>query len=137
MSAKSVSFKLLRFHKYYDDPIYKIYCAVENDRSKVLEHFSNLSDSEKRKIRNLIGKMASIENYRSNNIRWVVKKYKYGELKSNPHRFFFFRKYGDSLIFFDYREKKKGSLGDKVYRMIEQERIRYEEEFRRFIQRNG
>jgi hypothetical protein len=49
-----------------------------------------------------------------------------------PHRFFFFRKYGNDIIFFDYRKKKKDILGEEVYTVIEDKMRKYEKAFERY-----
>jgi len=87
-------------------------------------------------IKDLITKMATVEDFKSSKIRPHLKGYDYGEIKPRPHRFFFFQKFGNNLIFFEYRVKKKGSLSDKVYSRINKKKEKYEKEFERFIQGN-
>ena len=52
-----------------------------------------------------------------------------GEIRPMPHRFFFFQKCGNNIIFFDHTIKKKDSLGDKFYKAVESKKVRYEREF--------
>ncbi len=79
--------------------------------------------------------MAQNENYRSDSIKYNLKKYNYGEIRPMPHRFFFFQKCGNNYIFFDYIEKKTYQLSDRIYKEINIRKIRYEQEFeRQFLQ---
>ena len=114
---------------------HNVYAVVKNSKSQVLNNFKNLQPDTRDKVKDLITKMAIYGNeYNSTDIRWKMrKKYDYGELKPHGHRFFFFIKVEDNIIFFRYAEKKKDSLGDKTYKKIQKEKDKYEKEFERYI----
>lgn len=65
-------------------------------------------------------------------VQYRLRQHPQGEIKPIPHRFFFFRKFGNRIIFFDYRNKKKDSLGEEVYSMIEKKMRKYEKAFERY-----
>lgn len=134
MPHRTVEFKKLKIHSSYGKVIKDIYYVVDNNRSKVMESFQYLSEDERDLIKDLISKMATVEKFNSSKINHNLKGYNYGEIKPMPHRFFFFQKCGNNIIFFGYELKKKRSLGDAVYRKINKEKERYEKEFKKFIQ---
>jgi len=81
--------------------------------------------------------MATHEHYKSVKIKWNLYKHNFGEIRPFPHRFFFFQKYGNNLIFFDYYlDKKKDSLNDDIYKRINKRKERYEQEFKRCFERS-
>lgn len=128
------------FHKVQIRPLYgkakfDIYTVVENNRCIVTDAFNSLEEDVKDKIKALITNMATNENYRSPIIKYHLKNYKFGEIRPIPHRFFFFQKCGKNYIFFDYIQKKKRSLNDKIYKAINAKKERYEKEFAEFIKK--
>ena len=129
MAKPKISFKKLPIHKRYGIPIFDIYYAEKNGRSQVMENFQSISRNDRDQIIDLISKMATVERFKSDNIKMNIKSYNYGELTPQPHRFFFFRKCGDNYIFFHYAKKKVLSFNDRFYRNLEREKDVYEEEF--------
>ncbi len=113
-----------------------IYIVIENGRSIVFEALKQLDQKTRDQVIDLIRKMATVKNFRSPKIKYNLRKYNFGELRPMPHRFFFFQKCGNNLIFFDHVIKKKDSLGDKFYKNLAQKKEKYEQEFSNFIQRN-
>ena len=85
-------------------------------------------------VQALISQMATVKDFKSPKIKYNLSKYNFGEIKPLPHRFFFFRKCGNNFIFFDYKVKKKRKLKDEVYKQINTRKLRYEEEFKKFLQ---
>ncbi|MCK4640957.1 MAG: hypothetical protein KAU06_06445 [Candidatus Marinimicrobia bacterium] len=136
MTKKTVHFEKLPIAKFYGNPIYDVWHLVEDSEPLVLKDFNSLDKATRTKVRRIIGNMATIPEYDSNSLRWMVHKYQYGEVKPKGHRFFFFIKCGMNIVFFEYREKKSDSLGNEVYKMIDQKREEYEREFEKFIKRN-
>ena len=136
MAKPKISFKRQTINKRYGIPIFDIYYVIENDRSRVMESFKSLSRNEQEQIIDLISKMATVECFRSDNIKMNIKGYNYGELTPQPHRFFFFRKCGNNYIFFHYVKKKRWSFPDRFYRSLGRKKDVYEEEFEKFVQRN-
>ena len=110
----------------------RVFVAIKNGRSSVLEGLAAISKSDRSEIKSIIKKMASIENFKSPKLKWNLRKYKYGEIKPRGKRVFFFQKCGDNIILFAYIEKKKDSLGDKVYSALDKEMHEYEREFEKF-----
>lgn len=131
----AIEFKKQKLPKHLK-PINNLYYVIENGRSHVIDSFKKLPQDMRELIIDLMIKMATIENFKSPKIVNNLHGYNYGELKPLPHRFFFFQKCGNNFIFFDYRIKKKDSLGDKAYKEINKKKERYENEFRKFIQRH-
>lgn len=131
--AGGITFKELEI-KGVRDPKKLVFLAFRNGRCSVTEGLDSLSAAEIKEIRSILRGMVSIENYRSSKLKWNLKKYKYGEIKPWGKRIFFFQKCGDNIILFDFRLKKKDSLGDKVYQQIDKERQEYEREFERYFQ---
>lgn len=131
-----VHFAELRIHPSYGPIINRIYHVVENGRPLVMEKFKDIEKDLRDKTKDLISKMATIENYKSDSIIYHLKGYTYGEIRPMPHRFFFFQKCGNNLIFFGYVLKKKDSFNDSFYKDLRKEKDRYEREFEKFIARN-
>jgi hypothetical protein len=131
MSKKSIEFLKLKLSADYGTPIYNIYYVFENGRTKVMEKFNSLPTDVKDLVKDLISKMATIQNFKSPKIKYNLKGYNYGEIRPMPHRFFFFQKCGNNYIFFDYILKKEDSLHDNVYKQINELKERYEKEFKR------
>jgi len=136
MAKSIISFKSQPIHKRYGNPIFDVYYVIENGRSRVMESFQALNRNDQDQIVDLISKMATVEDFQSNNIQKNLKGYNYGELTPHPHRFFFFQKCGNNYIFFHYIKKRVRSLRDRVYRDLERKKDVYEKEFKKFIQRN-
>ena len=109
-----------------------VYLVIVNGRCKVLDSLNSLETNIKDEIIVILSYMATVKDFRSKKIRKMVKKYSYGEIKPFGHRVFFFKKCGNNIILFDYKIKKKGSLGDSVYKQIERKKIDYEQEFRKY-----
>lgn len=117
--------------------IRRVFYVVENGRSKMMEAFYNLEKDVKDNIKELITKMATHEHYESDKIKWKLRGYKYGEIRPFPHRFFFFQKCGNNVIFFDYYlNKKKNKINDEIYKRIKKRKEKYEKEFKRYFERS-
>lgn len=112
---------------------YNIYNVAEGNKSIVAEEFQALDDETKVKIKALIMNMATIDNFKSPQIRYNLRGYNYGEIRPKPHRFFFFQKCGNNFIFFYYILKKTNTLSDKIYKSINIKKEKYEKEFEEFI----
>jgi len=137
MSLSKIEFRKIPIPSIYRNRVVNdIYYVVENDRSIVMDNFINLNDDEKDIVKALLINMATIKNFKSPKIIYNLKKYNYGELKPKPHRFFFFQKCGNNYVLFSYVMKKKNSLNDEFYKRLNKEKIRYEKEFEKYIQRN-
>ena len=134
MYSSSIEFKELKVPSHYGQKINRIFYVVNNDRSEVMEEFHQLSQSKKYQIKDLICKMATRPVYHSKKIKYNLKNYNYGEICPQPHRFFFFRKCGNNIIFFACIVKKTWSLSDRIYRKINEEKEIYEEEFRKYFE---
>ncbi|HED08022.1 MAG TPA: hypothetical protein ENI57_07905 [Ignavibacteria bacterium] len=132
MDNSKIVFNKLSISIHYGKIINNIFIVVENNKSRVIENFTNLDDNTKDDIKDLISKMATVPNFKSPKIRPILKGYSFGEIKPKPHRFFFFKKSGNNIIFFNYVLKKKDSLGDKFYKKLEKEKNRYEKEFQKY-----
>jgi len=112
-----------------ENQIFIIFFVIEKGRSQVMNGFRTMTDQEKDEVKDLIIKMATVVDFKSQKIRWrLQKRYTYGELKPRGHRLFFFLKEGN-IIFFRYAKKKSDSLGDTFYRETEILKRRYENEF--------
>ena len=133
---KKIEFKQIPIPTIFGRAINNIYFIVENNRSKVMDNFRRLENIEKELIKDLIIKMATIENFRSPKIKYQLKGYKYGEIRPMPHRFFFFQKCGKNIVFFEYTPKKKRALNDSFYKQLNRKKENYEKEFQKFIQRH-
>jgi len=114
--------------------IFRVFYVQEGKKSQVMDNFNRLPDDTKDEIKDLITKMATVKDFKSDKIRWRLKStYSYGELKPKGHRLFFFLKLGNNIIFFKYSMKKKDSLGDSFYKRLELEKREYETEFEKSI----
>jgi hypothetical protein len=133
---KNVNFFEIPIPASYGKIKNKIYHIVENEKPVVMETFRDIAADLQDKIKDLICKMATVEDYQSPIITYHLHGYNYGEIRPMPHRFFFFSKYGDSFIFFGYVLKKKNSLNDSFYRNMNRDKERYEKEFEKFVARN-
>ena len=136
MNHKKIEFEKLPITKYYGKSIYNVWHVVEDGKAIVLTNFKLLGISDQKRIKSIIGSMATIPGFENYSLRWRVHKYQYGEVKPKGHRFFFFIKYRENIVFFYYRRKKSDSLGDKTYREIDRKRKKYEKEFEKFIEGN-
>jgi hypothetical protein len=115
--------------------IYDVYIVYENERSIVQDKFkAALTENERDSVKALVTRMSENENYRSPKIKYNLSGYDYGEIRPMPHRFFFFQKCGNNYVFFDYYEKKTNKLPDRIYKQINEKKIRYEREFEQFFQ---
>ncbi len=131
-----IHFRELKVHPNYGAVINRIYHVVENGNPLVMGPFKNLNTNLRDKVKDLISKMATVKNYKAPIITSHLRGYNYGEICPMPHRFFFFHKCGDNLIFFSYVLKKKNSFPDSFYKNLNKEKERYENEFEKFIARN-
>lgn len=136
MTEAVITFNKLKIPPRYGNPIFDVYYVIEGDRSQVMENFYYLGDTVKDRIKDLITKMCTVKDFRSDNIIYHLKGYQFGELRPFPHRFFFFQRCGNNYIFFYYYYKKRDSLGDRFYRGLERKKVKYEKEFEKYIQRN-
>jgi len=132
----SVKFFEIKIKPKYGTTINRIYHVVENGKFVVMEPFRDIDDDLRDRTIDLIRKMAIVENYKSDIIIYHLQGYNYGEIRPMPHRFFFFQKCGNNLIFFGYVEKKKNSFKDSFYNNLNKEKVKYEKEFEKFIARN-
>jgi hypothetical protein len=113
--------------------INKLYYVIDNERSDFLENFDKLGKKTQRIIKQLFERMAKYENFTNPSmITYPLKKYSYGEIKPKPHRFFYFRKCGNNLIFFAYCLKKQNKLKDEYYKSVDKKREKYEKAFEQF-----
>ncbi len=117
-----------------ENHIFRVFYIIENGRSQVMDGFQSMPIGTMDQVKDLIIKMATVENFKSPKIRWRLRKYAYGELKPKGYRFFFFIKFGNNIILFRYSKKKADSLGDAFYKDIEMQKRRYEGEFEKRIQ---
>jgi len=132
----AVIFRKLNIEKNYGKTINEIYYVLDSNKSIVMENFSSLDEDTKKNIKSLIVRMAQNDSFRSSYLKWNIHKYNFGEIRPMPHRFFFFQKCGNNIIFFDYIYKDRDSLDDKIYKQINKRKKHYEKEFERFIKRN-
>lgn len=131
-----VNFREIKINEKYGDVLNRIYYIIEDDKSDVMENFRGIESNIRDKTIDLISKMATIKDFKSPFITNHLKGYNYGEIRPKPHRFFFFRKLNNNIIFFGYVLKKKNSLKDIFYKRLNEEKERYEREFEKFICRN-
>lgn len=131
---KKITFNKQTIPKHYGKTIYNVYFAVEGDKSTVLTRYKLLTKEDQGAVRSIIGKMATVEGYKSGRVKWNLKRYNYGEIRPFPHRFFFFQKCGNNLIFFDYCLKKTNSLNNAFYKQINEKKEKYEEEFKKYYE---
>lgn len=115
--------------------LYRIFYVIDNGKAKVIEKIVSLPQNDQALIKDLIRKMATIEDFKSKKIKYNLKGYNFGEIRPFPHRFFFFQKCGKNYIFFDYKLKKTAKFNDKIYKEIDKRKKEYEEEFKRYFQR--
>jgi len=112
-----IEFREVPISSNYGNVLRKVFFVEENGKSKMIKEFNNLDEDLKDDIKVLISKMATHKHYESDKIKWNLRGYNYGEIRPFPHRFFFFQKCGDNLIFFDYYlNKKKDSIKDEFYK---------------------
>ena len=131
-----IEFRRLPINKFYGESIYKVWHIFRNGKPIVMKHFLKLDKNKQDEIKDIIGKMATVPNYVAG-VDWNLTNQNYGQIKPWGHRFFFFIKYGNHIVFFDYHEKKRtGALPSTIYDQIEKNRKFYEEEFRRFVEAN-
>ena len=109
-----------------------LYYVVDNGRSDVIENLDKLDKTALSITKRLFAQMIINDECKSKKIQYKLRHHPYGEIKPMPHRFFFFRKFGNHIIFFDYRKKKKDSLGEEVYTVIEDKMRKYEKAFERY-----
>ncbi len=126
---KKIFFQQLPIPSRYGKTIHNVYFAVEGDKSAVMTNYNRLPKDDQGAVRAIIVKMATVEDFKSDRVKWNLKSYNYGEIRPFPHRFFFFQKCGNNLIFFDYCLKKTNSLNDAFYKQINKRKKKYEEEF--------
>ena len=132
----NVQFRELKIHPRYGKVINRIYHVVENGHPLALGPFKDINHDLREKVKDLISKMATVKDYKSPIITNHLKGYNYGEICPMPHRFFFFHKYGNALIFFGYALKKKNSFPDSFYSDLNKDKERYEREFEKFFAGN-
>ncbi|MBN2772335.1 MAG: hypothetical protein JXR90_16700 [Spirochaetes bacterium] len=113
-------------------PVNTLYYVVENGRSAVIENLEKPDAGTFRIVDRIFAHMIIKDPCRSKMVQYRLRQHPQGEIKPIPHRFFFFRKFGNRIIFFDYRNKKKDSLGEEVYSMIEKKMRKYEKAFERY-----
>ena len=128
-----ISFKQIAIPLERGEAIKNIYIVIENDRSIVFDALKSLDQKIRDQIIELIIRMATVSDFRSPKIKYNLKGYNFGEIRPMPHRFFFFQKRGNNIIFFDHTIKKKDSLGDKFYKALESKKVRYEQEFEKLV----
>ena len=129
-------FRKLKIEKNYGKTVNDVYYVIDGNESSVMENFRSLDTDTKKNVKSLIARMAQNDSFRSSLIKWNIHKYNFGEIRPMPHRFFFFQKCGNNIIFFDYANKDRDSLDDKIYKEINKRKKRYEKEFERFIRRD-
>lgn len=94
-----VEFFELKIPSSYGRTINRIYHVARNGRAIALDPFRKIDEDIRDKVKDLICKMATVENYKSDLIKYRLTGYTYGEIRPMPHRFFFFQKCGKNLIF--------------------------------------
>ncbi len=130
-NENKIEFEKIPIDVSYGATINDIFIVIKNGRCKVLDALSSLEKKDREDIIDIISRLATIVNFKSPKVRAKLNKYNYGEIKPKGHRVFYFKKYGNNIILFDYRIKKKNSLGDSVYKKLEKEKQYYEQEFER------
>lgn len=131
-NKKRIEFEKIPIDVSYGKIINDIYIVIENDRCRVLNALKSLEKKDRDDIIDIISNMATTANFKSPKIRNKFRKYSYGEIKPKGHRVFYFKKFGKNIILFNYRIKKKESLGDSVYKKLEKEKQYYEQKFAEF-----
>lgn len=76
----------------YGATINRIYHVVENASLIAMGPFRGIDENLRDKVKDLICKMATVKNYKSDIIKYHLQGYNYGEIRPMPHRFFFFQK---------------------------------------------
>ncbi len=128
---KEIHFNEITISEEYGEPLKKIYSVAIGDKSEVFDVLLSLTEDKQDTIKELISKMATVPNYKSDSIQWNLKKYKYGEVKPKPQRFFFFQEVGDSIIFFAaVMNKDQNTLGDAFYKSLDKKREKFSDEFK-------
>jgi len=129
---KEIHFNEIPIGDEYGRPLKKVYSVAIGDKSEVINVLLSLEPERQDSIKELISKMATVPNYKSDSIQWNLKKYKYGEVKPKPQRFFFFQEVGNAIIFFDaVMNKDQNSLGDAFYKSLEKKREKLSDEFKK------
>lgn len=106
-NTRVIEFRELHVNeRFYGPTLKRVYHIRENGRSRVLDSFKGLTKDEKDQIIDLISKMATIPDFQSGKIRYLMKGYSYGELKPKGHRFFSFRKLIPTLSFLTTEARK-------------------------------
>jgi hypothetical protein len=134
MSNAIIEFHELSIPADYGKAIHRIFYVIENGRSSVMENFQRLDPNTRDDVKDLICRMATMRTLRSPKVKYTLKGYNYGEIRPMPHRFFFFQKCGNNIIFFEYLLKKRDSFRDTVYNEIHKKKERYATAFEQFIQ---
>jgi hypothetical protein len=136
-SSSKIKFIKIPIPTHYGKPINNIYFVCEKSGSStVFDTLKKLDTNTQNKTRSIIYKMATVQKCNLLSISWTLKKYKFGEIKPKPYRFFFFKKYGNNIIFFDCIKKDQNSLGDKFYKKLQQKMEIYQHEFEKSISRD-
>jgi len=92
MAEHEIEFKELPL-PWGENQIFRIFYVIDKGRSQVKDGFQTMTDQRKDEVKTLIIKMATVEGFEYQKIRWhLQKKYTYGELKPKGHRIFFFCK---------------------------------------------
>jgi hypothetical protein len=134
MRDSKIEFYELHIPIEYGKAIHRIFYVVENGRSSMMENFRGLDHDTQDDVKDLICRMATMKILRSPKVKYTLKGYNYGEIRPMPHRFFFFQKCGDNIIFFEYLLKKRNSFPDSVYKDIDKKKEKYARAFEQFIQ---
>jgi hypothetical protein len=136
MSSPKTEFKKLPIPSRYGTVINDVYYVIVNGKSEIMEIFRGLDADVQDDIKDLICRMATVHEFRSPKVKYNLTGYDYGEIRPMQHRFFFFQKCGNNIIFFEYRLKKANSLKSKVYQEINKNKETYETAFEQFIRGN-
>ena len=113
--------------------IYKLYYAYKNRKSEAQDGFDSLSVDEQEEVISILERMVTEGEkfYIPTKIKWKLKGYKYGEIKTSDDRFFFFKVIKNNLVFFAYNYKDQDSLGSDRYKQLNKKYLEYEKEFKR------
>lgn len=127
------TFRQIKTPNIEEHVLYKIFYAFKNGKSEAKDGFWALSQDEQDEVISLIERMVTQgEKFHiPTKIRWKLKGYKYGEIKTQQNRFFFFKVIKNNLVFFGYEYKDQDSLGSEKYKQINKKYIEYEKEFKR------
>jgi len=129
---EKIVFEKIPIDVSYGKIINDVYVVIKNGRCKVVEALEALEKKDRNDIIDIISNMATTANFKSPKIRNKFRKYSYGEIKPKGHRVFYFKKFGNNIVLFNYSIKKKKSLGDPVYKKFEKEKQYYEQQFTEF-----